>query len=169
MHTQPLRYPSCLLWLTYKKLRAVLSFFGRLFQQNRCTWIAVILTSTSVFLGSSCKEQTTQNSSTKSSSPPSELPSLKAQGFNTDYVCEEHWLVDLIVQDLHRIAHLQGSGWKETPVVTTQAPQQYTVTGDTVIEFSLDPSVWSPKPYSCLLYTSPSPRDQRGSRMPSSA
>ena len=24
-------------------------------------------------------------------------------------------------------------------------------------------------PYSCLLYTSPSPRDQRGSRMPSSA
>eukprot|EP00829_Urostomides_striatus_P000527 TRINITY_DN10587_c0_g1_i1.p1 TRINITY_DN10587_c0_g1~~TRINITY_DN10587_c0_g1_i1.p1 ORF type:complete len:100 (+),score=41.51 TRINITY_DN10587_c0_g1_i1:40-300(+) len=26
--------------------------------------------------------------------------------------------------------------------------------------------IWS---YSCLLYTSPSPRDQRGSRMPSSA
>ena len=25
------------------------------------------------------------------------------------------------------------------------------------------------KPYFCLLYTSPSPRDQRGSRMPSSA
>ena len=25
------------------------------------------------------------------------------------------------------------------------------------------------KPYPCLLYTSPSPRDQRGSRMPSSA
>ena len=25
------------------------------------------------------------------------------------------------------------------------------------------------KDYSCLLYTSPSPRDQRGSRMPSSA
>ena len=25
------------------------------------------------------------------------------------------------------------------------------------------------KPFSCLLYTSPSPRDQRGSRMPSSA
>ena len=24
-------------------------------------------------------------------------------------------------------------------------------------------------PYNCLLYTSPSPRDQRGSRMPSSA
>ena len=26
-----------------------------------------------------------------------------------------------------------------------------------------------PLPYTCLLYTSPSPRDQRGSRMPSSA
>ena len=26
-----------------------------------------------------------------------------------------------------------------------------------------------PFPYACLLYTSPSPRDQRGSRMPSSA
>ena len=26
-----------------------------------------------------------------------------------------------------------------------------------------------PTPYPCLLYTSPSPRDQRGSRMPSSA
>ena len=26
-----------------------------------------------------------------------------------------------------------------------------------------------PKVYLCLLYTSPSPRDQRGSRMPSSA
>ena len=28
---------------------------------------------------------------------------------------------------------------------------------------------YSENPYSCLLYTSPSPRDQRGSRMPSSA
>ena len=28
---------------------------------------------------------------------------------------------------------------------------------------------WAPRYYSCLLYTSPSPRDQRGSRMPSSA
>ena len=29
---------------------------------------------------------------------------------------------------------------------------------------------WEPNnPWTCLLYTSPSPRDQRGSRMPSSA
>ena len=30
-------------------------------------------------------------------------------------------------------------------------------------------SNYSDSDYSCLLYTSPSPRDQRGSRMPSSA
>ena len=28
---------------------------------------------------------------------------------------------------------------------------------------------WTAQEYACLLYTSPSPRDQRGSRMPSSA
>ena len=28
---------------------------------------------------------------------------------------------------------------------------------------------WDGEPYDCLLYTSPSPRDQRGSRMPASA
>ena len=31
------------------------------------------------------------------------------------------------------------------------------------------PTLKDPKLFSCLLYTSPSPRDQRGSRMPSSA
>ena len=30
-------------------------------------------------------------------------------------------------------------------------------------------TVWDDHDYGCLLYTSPSPRDQRGSRMPSSA
>ena len=33
----------------------------------------------------------------------------------------------------------------------------------------LDPDAASRGPLACLLYTSPSPRDQRGSRMPSSA
>ena len=32
-----------------------------------------------------------------------------------------------------------------------------------------NPQALKQKPISCLLYTSPSPRDQRGSRMPSSA
>ena len=34
---------------------------------------------------------------------------------------------------------------------------------------ALQPAAWATLPYTCLLYTSPSPRDQRGSRMPSSA
>ena len=34
---------------------------------------------------------------------------------------------------------------------------------------SLDPSGYSAVSYNCLLYTSPSPRDKRQSRMPSSA
>ena len=35
--------------------------------------------------------------------------------------------------------------------------------------YQLDPPASPLKAISCLLYTSPSPRDQRGSRMPSSA
>ena len=37
-----------------------------------------------------------------------------------------------------------------------------------MIERGPDPAVWEGM-WACLLYTSPSPRDQRGSRMPSSA
>ena len=37
------------------------------------------------------------------------------------------------------------------------------------IDLSSDLTDWSDKLNDCLLYTSPSPRDQRGSRMPSSA
>ena len=47
---------------------------------------------------------------------------------------------------------------------------------DGVVELALKKARWQIKPSkipdelrSCLLYTSPSPRDQRGSRMPSSA
>ena len=36
-------------------------------------------------------------------------------------------------------------------------------------EYSGDASIHSTDVTGCLLYTSPSPRDQRGSRMPSSA
>ena len=36
------------------------------------------------------------------------------------------------------------------------------------VEVTFDPP-WNPEMITCLLYTSPSPRDQRGSRMPSSA
>ena len=40
--------------------------------------------------------------------------------------------------------------------------------GMSVVDLGAAPGGWS-QVTSCLLYTSPSPRDQRGSRMPSSA
>ena len=40
---------------------------------------------------------------------------------------------------------------------------------DTVVEMVEGRDVWYHDVMACLLYTSPSPRDQRGSRMPSSA
>ena len=50
--------------------------------------------------------------------------------------------------------YLYGTDWGNfTPVIGNE----YTITGP--LNYA----------YSCLLYTSPSPRDQRGSRMPSSA
>ena len=52
------------------------------------------------------------------------------------------------------------SGFGAAPVVTIRGVGQ----SDFVI--NTDPAVGI---YTCLLYTSPSPRDQRGSRMPSSA
>ena len=50
-------------------------------------------------------------------------------------------------------------------------PRQY-VTKNTVIKEVIESKFTDAYPieaYVCLLYTSPSPRDQRGSRMPSSA
>ena len=45
-----------------------------------------------------------------------------------------------------------------------------TLTGPATADPTLRVIVWDIRlPYACLLYTSPSPRDQRGSRMPSSA
>ena len=41
--------------------------------------------------------------------------------------------------------------------------------GDTDVMLRFTPTAFEPLEHTCLLYTSPSPRDQRGSRMPSSA
>ena len=46
--------------------------------------------------------------------------------------------------------------------------QRYLLTGISAI-VSIVLLVWLARLLNCLLYTSPSPRDQRGSRMPSSA
>ena len=40
---------------------------------------------------------------------------------------------------------------------------------DAPVEEAADDDAWDDEDWDCLLYTSPSPRDQRGSRMPSSA
>ena len=63
----------------------------------------------------------------------------------------EGFLADLLTQDEDRVDEGLGAG---------RASGQVDVDGDDVVA-ALDDG--------CLLYTSPSPRDQRGSRMPYSA
>ena len=61
--------------------------------------------------------------------------------------------------------------YQEAKVIATYLsfPHEFQTQG--LIEQALKDGkkVLIPKTYPCLLYTSPSPRDQRGSRMPSSA
>ena len=60
--------------------------------------------------------------------------------------------------DVYHSNHANGEGNLYSEV------QEVNWTGDNVLEFELSKVIKG-----CLLYTSPSPRDQRGSRMPSSA
>ena len=51
-----------------------------------------------------------------------------------------------------------------------EAKAEEEVKQNEVVKVDIEPvNVIKDKPTTCLLYTSPSPRDQRGSRMPSSA
>ena len=55
---------------------------------------------------------------------------------------------------------------------TAQATQNAATVTQAVVATNASAAVQGTEinaPYACLLYTSPSPRDQRGSRMPSSA
>ena len=67
-----------------------------------------------------------------------------------------------------RVFASEAAGFQDGPIqVALSTPSgggtiRYTVDGST-------PSATNGLTYTCLLYTSPSPRDQRGSRMPSSA
>ena len=70
-----------------------------------------------------------------------------------------------VLSDCHSIHDFQTKViYKSVQNLLTKSSEGFTTSGfDALI---------SDKPYlyiSCLLYTSPSPRDQRGSRMPSSA
>ena len=49
-------------------------------------------------------------------------------------------------------------------IITVNAQEMSTISG-----FVRDDATGEPISYACLLYTSPSPRDKRQSRMPSSA
>ena len=66
--------------------------------------------------------------------------------------------IALVVDDLE----IAERTWKETLGATVSARQALPEHGVTVVFIDLPNT-------RCLLYTSPSPRDQRGSRMPSSA
>ena len=50
-----------------------------------------------------------------------------------------------------------------------EIPEEDLLDGQLVISAKARPADGHERRYNCLLYTSPSPRDQRGSRMPSSA
>ena len=64
--------------------------------------------------------------------------------------------------------------WKVCALKAIEYPLQEarlrpTAEGGTSVTHQRDAAEWRYGVISCLLYTSPSPRDQRGSRMPSSA
>ena len=63
---------------------------------------------------------------------------------------------------------VEGEGVVESELV--EAPVEEKVVEEAAAEAIIPPEPEpEPEPEPCLLYTSPSPRDQRGSRMPSSA
>ena len=63
---------------------------------------------------------------------------------------------------------LPTSSFAQTDDGSKEAIKRFTAEQVFNLEYGDDPQI-SPDARTCLLYTSPSPRDQRGSRMPSSA
>ena len=81
---------------------------------------------------------------------------------------------DRVITELKEIFDGEGED-KRGICLLMEDPYVLNLDGDTPqylteahgMEYQIRFSKWNP--YTCLLYTSPSPRDQRGSRMPSSA
>ena len=70
---------------------------------------------------------------------------------------------DLLIKEAGPAAAAFSQSSYESHIAATRRPEDY----PSFLDPDKDRDVrWG---YSCLLYTSPSPRDQRGSRMPSSA
>ena len=86
-------------------------------------------------------------------------------------VKEEYQNIDENPQKLaDRLGELMGQEVEIYPVNSKAATIEALRFGNADIGFLDGGAAWlSWQQYGCLLYTSPSPRDQRGSRMPSSA
>ena len=67
------------------------------------------------------------------------------------------------------LASIDGAG--DVPADGSASPEEKRFEDDDGTVYAWDPRTrkFAPEGEDCLLYTSPSPRDQRGSRMPSSA
>ena len=80
---------------------------------------------------------------------------------NTVYVIDDY-LESSLHKSMNR--HLDHCSWQKTNEVQSQTPNRGGLPNHSLwgCSFFRNPDI-------CLLYTSPSPRDQRGSRMPSSA
>ena len=96
---------------------------------------------------------------------------------------EESWLMALDAKtgdEIWKVARKEKSNWStpyvwenklRTEIITpgSQLSRAYDTDGKLLYEFGGASTITIATPYSCLLYTSPSPRDLSTSRMPSSA
>ena len=80
---------------------------------------------------------------------------------------QDYWLVDNDVDLKKAVAELKGKLERNTRLAVDCEGVSLSRKGElTVIVIATEEKAYI---FDCLLYTSPSPRDQRGSRMPSSA
>ena len=76
---------------------------------------------------------------------------------------------------MHKMDHLNSDGYLFSGVYTYQKDRIKLLDNNSIpfpdMAWEIDGEILydTRSVYTCLLYTSPSPRDQRGSRMPSSA
>ena len=84
------------------------------------------------------------------------------------YVIESNWIIKDL-QFVNSLLTFEGSGFGQS-IIKLRMPSKKENNKMFDVEVAKDNKVvYSAQIKNCLLYTSPSPRDQRGSRMPSSA
>ena len=78
--------------------------------------------------------------------------------------------IDVFVDDILILSDIPfGTASQFLPLDAGSRNVRVTFSGTDSIVIDRQINIEADKPCTCLLYTSPSPRDQRGSRMPSSA